>query len=434
MEIMLSIIYIFVEIVKVSVVMGLILNYSLSRQAWKYFICAPVLVIIVVLASITGYNALITHSISLMVITFLVMMFLISEKLHRIILTFIPVYLCIGCIDILCAKVFAMFFTQSVIRLDDIFWRFIYNFIGTLIICIFSVLINWARGGNRRNILTKEWCAIIAGVILCDVMAISYSVLRMSGTSKQQDVFGLIFLGACITVIIAICAIILLFDSREKYKMVAAYNEKLLQTQQEYYQRALMQDERLKMFQHDIKNHIRYLRVFTEKQDMQQLKEYLGRMDDTVSSTFYKCDVGNDLVNCILSDTEKEYENAGITLRVEGHFPSEVHINNMDIGIIVSNAISNAFEAAAKVKSESNRLVYFRIRSIHHILFIEITNPVDAKVPVHNGMLVTTKENKDLHGFGIRNIRECLKKYNGLLEYDCTKNEMKTKIVLMNLP
>jgi uncharacterized membrane protein len=296
------------------------------------------------------------------------------------------------------------------------------------------VLINWARSGNKRNSLSKEWCAIIAGVVLCDIMAMGYSVLRMGGTSKQQDVFGLLFLGACMTVIIAIYAIILLFDSREKYKMVAAYNEGLLKTQQEYYQKALMQDERLKMFQHDIKNHIRYLRVFTEKKDMEQLMEYLSRMDDTVSSTFYKFDVGNDLVNYILSDVEKEYENTGITLQVEGRFPSEVHINNMDIGIIVSNAISNAFEAAAKVSSISNMLVHFRIRSVHHILFIEVTNPVNAKVPVHNGMFETSKENRGLHGFGIRNIKECLKKYNGLLEYDCTEHEMKTKIVMMNLP
>lgn len=170
-----------------------------------------------------------------------------------------------------------------------------------------------------------------------------------------------------------------------------------------------------------------------ESGNMEQLKDYMYKMDETVSTNIYKYNVGNDLVNCILSDIEKDYELEGIQLRLEGYFPAEMAINNIDLSVIISNAVLNAFEATQNVHTDSERTIQFNIKSINQILYIEIINPINSKISINNGMIENIKDNKGYHGFGIRNMRDCIKKYNGYLQYSCTENEIMTKIIINNI-
>lgn len=433
MEIFLAMTYIFTEIIKTSIIMFMILGYEFTKKTWKYVICIPALILIIIAVCSLGYGNFETHTLLLLIITMLVMIFIFQEKMHRILFAYIPVYLGASSVDIFCAKIIAALFTDSAIELSNSVWHLLYNLIGMLLICIFAVLFKWINRKKRRTRLTKEWVLLIMGVLLCDVLALGYSELRMGEDLKHLKVFSILFAGACMTVIIGICAIITLLDSREIYMISAEYNEKLLHKQLEYYHKTLLQDERIIRFRHDYKNHIRCLRVLMESGNMEQLKDYMYKMDETVSTNIYKYNVGNDLVNCILSNIEKDYELEGIQLRIEGYFPAEMAINNIDLSIIISNAVLNAFEATQSVHIDLERTIHFNIKSINQILYIEIINPINSKISINNGMIENIKDNKGYHGFGIRNMRDCIKKYNGYLKYSCTENEIMTKIIISNI-
>ena len=48
-------------------------------------------------------------------------------------------------------------------------------------------------------------------------------------------------------------------------------------------------------------------------------------------------------------------------------------------------------------------------------LAIHITNPMEGRLEYEEGLPVTTKGSRLVHGFGLRSVRHILKKYDGFL-------------------
>jgi hypothetical protein len=389
---------------------------------------------IITIANVLEYGEVVSYSGTVMLIALMTTLLLFDEKYYRIIAGFFPVYLCISCMDIFCAKLVALLFTEAIIITDNNLWNLIYNVCGMLIVCSLAIMVNRLSNSKSRRHINREWYIVLLGIIICDMLALGYSVLRIDTPSQQQYIFGFLYAVVCISVIVGLYVIIFLVNSRELYKVNAQFNKKLMQKQQEYYQRVEFQDERLKRFRHEYRNHVRCLRILTEKKDTNELLEYINKMDDVVNASIYQYDTGNSLVNCILSDIEYDFSKSGILLKVEGRFPSDIRIDNLDMSILISNAVLNAFEAAQKAIPDTDKLVLFRIKNINDMIYIEIINPVAEKVLISNKLIETSKEDKKHHGYGIMNIKDCLHKYNGFLEYDCTDKQMITKILMNGRP
>ena len=49
-------------------------------------------------------------------------------------------------------------------------------------------------------------------------------------------------------------------------------------------------------------------------------------------------------------------------------------------------------------------------------LFIQVSNPYLTKVQYENGEIITAKDDKQNHGFGLKNIEKAVEKYNGFME------------------
>ena len=63
---------------------------------------------------------------------------------------------------------------------------------------------------------------------------------------------------------------------------------------------------------------------------------------------------------------------------------------------------------------------------------MHVKNSYDQIVNVENGRLVTRKQDKLLHGIGIRSVESTVEKYNGIVEISQDK-EMFTVDVMMYL-
>ena len=51
-------------------------------------------------------------------------------------------------------------------------------------------------------------------------------------------------------------------------------------------------------------------------------------------------------------------------------------------------------------------------------------NSSSCEPKIKNGKLVTTKENKAFHGFGIKSIQRIAKEYDGNIDYNFDKEKM----------
>ena len=86
------------------------------------------------------------------------------------------------------------------------------------------------------------------------------------------------------------------------------------------------------------------------------------------------------------------------------------------------NGLDNAIEACMRMREKQpDAEAYITIRSFRakNMYFIEIENSFDgtALFDKDSGFPISTKEDKEVHGIGLKNIRKCAVKYGG--DMDC---------------
>jgi len=82
---------------------------------------------------------------------------------------------------------------------------------------------------------------------------------------------------------------------------------------------------------------------------------------------------------------------------------------------LFNNAISNALEAVLKVRDPEKRVIGITVRRDGDGVSIDITNYFSSAVKIVDGLPVTTKEDKNRHGFGVRSMRYIVDQYHGTL-------------------
>ena len=89
-------------------------------------------------------------------------------------------------------------------------------------------------------------------------------------------------------------------------------------------------------------------------------------------------------------------------------------IPDRDVYILAGNLFENAVEAACQAE---NPYISITICGNDTCLYFEFYNSTKENVMQTNPQLKTTKTEKAVHGYGIENVREIVKKYHGTIEY-----------------
>mgnify|MGYP002237480850 CR=1 FL=1 len=81
------------------------------------------------------------------------------------------------------------------------------------------------------------------------------------------------------------------------------------------------------------------------------------------------------------------------------------------------NLLDNALEACEQIKGKE-RWIRIKNKKKNQLIYIEIANAI-AKKPDQNGSgFISTKKENGLHGYGMRNIRDIVEKYEGIFQYE----------------
>ena len=92
-------------------------------------------------------------------------------------------------------------------------------------------------------------------------------------------------------------------------------------------------------------------------------------------------------------------------------------MDEMDLCIILGNALDNALEACEKMPREQAQIITDLHKS-GEMLFIEIKNTFKEEPVSGSDGLVTTKRDQKNHGFGLKTMVQLTKKYDGFIDYE----------------
>lgn len=221
------------------------------------------------------------------------------------------------------------------------------------------------------------------------------------------------------------------------YQDMAALQEEqaekiILENQMTQMQHSMAEMEHLydgiRAVRHDMKNQMAVLQNLIQKgnsEEDEEIRQYFTDMVQSVEQLDNRVYTGNAVSDAVVGSkfryASKQVE--GIRLDADGFMLSDaITIQAYDIGIILNNGLDNAIEACIRMRErQTDAGAYITIRSFcaKNMYFIEIENSFDGTALSRGecGLPLSTKEDKEVHGIGLKNIRKCAVKYGG--DVDC---------------
>ena len=212
-----------------------------------------------------------------------------------------------------------------------------------------------------------------------------------------------------------ICIVVLYLES-ELFKKSQLKQEKelldfLYKTQQEQYKISRETIALINQKSHDLKHQIRALR----NANKEELDRYLGEIEESVEIYEAIVKTGNDAFDTILTEKSLYCKNHGIVVSCVADGSQMGFIDTIDLYAILGNAMDNAIEAVEKIEEKEKRQIDVMIYRQHNFLVMNIINPLSEQLIYEDGLPLTKKADKFSHGFGLRSIRQILRKYEGFL-------------------
>lgn len=187
------------------------------------------------------------------------------------------------------------------------------------------------------------------------------------------------------------------------------YREQLNMQVRQFEWMEQMNDD-LRVFCHDFPKKMRPLILYIDEDKPAEARAMAQQFTDFVATRGERFHTGNYRFDTVLFCEQQLALKDGIRLEVpfETVFPKE-GIDPDDIYTIFPNALDNAIEATRRVEGEKVITLHARISS--GTVYVTIRNPVSEPVKEKNGVLQTTKQDKEHHGYGLRSIRKAAGKY-----------------------
>lgn len=160
---------------------------------------------------------------------------------------------------------------------------------------------------------------------------------------------------------------------------------------------------------HDLKHQIRAVRKVTEE----ERDQYLREVEESISIYEAIVQTGNEVLDTILTEKSLYCREKGITISCVADGKLLQFINPMDLYSLFGNALDNSIEAVEQFEEEEKRQIDVLIHRQQNFLVVNIINPARDVLVMENEMPITTKRDRNLHGFGLRSMKYIVKKYDG---------------------
>jgi hypothetical protein len=149
---------------------------------------------------------------------------------------------------------------------------------------------------------------------------------------------------------------------------------------------------------HDMK---KLLNSYSEESRALLLSPYLEDMKKTMGELDQAVDTGNSSLDIILSERIVACKKDKITLIYQAQGKALSFVDAVDLYAILANTIDNARESVLKIEDVSKRIITLQIRSEKNMVLIHSDNFIGQSPRWKNGRLLTSKEDKNNHGYGL---------------------------------
>ena len=176
---------------------------------------------------------------------------------------------------------------------------------------------------------------------------------------------------------------------------------------------------------HDLKHQITRLRAVDQADD-----EELSEIESAIEQYEISFDTGSHTLDALLTEKQLQCQKDQIQLSaiVQGEVLS--FLKPGEVASLFGNALDNAIECEQSIPETTKRCVALNVFERKNLVCIRVENYCPMERTIVQGLPVTTKGDRNYHGFGMKSIQYIVQKYNGTFHVSMDNNLFVLSILL----
>lgn len=175
---------------------------------------------------------------------------------------------------------------------------------------------------------------------------------------------------------------------------------------------------------HDLKHQVAALR---DIENLKKRSDAIDAIEESVMIYDSMPQTGNTILDTVLTEKGLVCSQEKITLTCIADGGLLEFMDTVDLYTLFGNALDNAIEGVRKLPVEQ-RCISLLLYKKAGLIFIQIENQYLDEIVLENGIPLTSKHDRNYHGFGIKSIIHTAEKYGGFVTL-----ETEYKIFLLRL-
>lgn len=298
----------------------------------------------------------------------------------------------------------------------------LYRFVGVVIIQIVlfyltRFMIKRTKKDSTYSLKWNEWFVLLI-IPVISIFTMSFVSLIIINTEEQlspmQHIFSILsILGILMTNSLVY---VLYVNMQKDHAKQLEYSilQQAFKSQEKSVEETKILYQSVRSIRHDLKQHFQVALTMLHSGKINEAVDYMEKYNDTVLdgiSNKVFCD--NDVVNYIINSKSKICSDRHIKIYI--YIANEIpEFSDLDLCVLLGNALDNAIEG---VSGDGNNEIYLELRNVDNFFMISVKNTIINSVLEYNPNLISTKNEKELHGLGILSMKEVVQKYNGSIEF-----------------
>ena len=215
----------------------------------------------------------------------------------------------------------------------------------------------------------------------------------------------------------------ILFSYKKLQQIFRLSTELSLLEQQEhslnqYVEEAKTRYDETKSFRHDIRNHIAVVKKLLQSGKLEEAITYMEDLDDMAEKMSFPCSTNNPVVDILVGNKLGIAKSMGIDVDCSLLLPYPCGIRDIDICIVLSNALDNAIHAVKNLGTSIEKYIRVSGRIQGDFLMMEIQNSFHGKSAFKKGT-------------GLSNVKKVAEKYGGAMSIETQENVFVLHVLLI---
>lgn len=279
---------------------------------------------------------------------------------------------------------------------------------------LFCFILNRLR--KRKHFETSNWNWYFIPAVLSFMCILMELYLNNSFQHSQIDPFPLSVCATFIAVFnIASLLLVSWIEQTSHYREETLLLHAQIKAQSEGIEALSLSNSAQRKLTHDFRAHLETLDSLLENQSFQEAADYITRLRAEQTERILLVNTHNSAMDAILNQKALIAKKHDIDVQFAVNDLSPLLIDAVDLTVIISNLMDNAIEACEKLPIHERQIHVKAL--LEDAFFFSIRNRSEP-VQVRDNMVITTKPNTLLHGYGLQNVRSTLNKYDSYFGID----------------